>query len=140
MQLQLVMTQGVAQLIGEGQPVLLVPGHRLGKEDIVALTGPLGHVGCGVGLLHQNQMIGLVAGEEADPHRGAAVQLVITDVERGAKQPHQLAGEVLRQNFGGDFPLPKLGKEQGKLVPEMRACTRLSWGSSLKRCTTACSS
>ena len=45
------------------------------------------------------------------------MEFVITDVERGAKQPHQLAGEVLRQNFGGDLTLPKLGKEQGKLVP-----------------------
>ncbi len=110
-------TQGIAQLIGEGQPVLLMLGHRLGKEDVVALTGALGHVGRGVGLLHQDQMIRLVAGEEADPHRGAAVQFVIADVERGAKQPHQLAGEVLCQNFGGDFPLSQLGKEQGKLIP-----------------------
>lgn len=87
MQLQLVMAHGVAQLVGEGQPVFLVLSHCLGEENIVALIGSLGHVGRGVGLLHQDQMIRLVAGEEADPHRGAAVQLVIADVERGAKQP-----------------------------------------------------
>ena len=89
----------------------------------------LGHVGGGVGLLHQHQVILVLAGEEADPHRGAAVQLVILDVERNTKQPHQLAGEVLGQDLGGDIALAQSGEQQGEFVPEMRASTRLSCGS-----------
>ena len=116
-QLQLMVAQGIAQLVGESEAVFLLLGHRFGKEDVVALTGALGHVSGRVSLLHQSEVIHAVAGKEADPDRGTAVQLVIGNLERGAKQPHQLAGEVLCQNFGGHLALPELGKEQGKFIP-----------------------
>ncbi|MNP04282.1 hypothetical protein D3C76_961910 [compost metagenome] len=44
------------------------------------------------------------------------MQLVIVDIERIAEHPHQLAGEVLRQDLGGDITLAQGREQQRELV------------------------
>ena len=114
---QLVVAQGIAQLVVQGELALLLLCHGLAEEDVVALAGPFGHVDGGIGLLHQDQVILVIVAEQADPHGGAAVQLVIADVEGEPENAHQLAGEVLRQYLGGDIALAQRGEQQGELVP-----------------------
>ena len=88
-----------------GELALLLLRHGFAEEDVVALAGSFGHVDGGVGLLHQDQGILVIVAEQADPHGGAAVQLVIADGEGGTEDPHQLPGKVLRQDLGGDIAL-----------------------------------
>ena len=44
------------------------------------------------------------------------MQFVLADVEGGTEEPHQLPGEMLRQDLGGDIALAQCREEQGKFV------------------------
>ena len=106
---------------------------------MVALAGALGHVDGGIGLLHQDKVILVVIAEQADPHGGATVQLVIADVEGARKIPIGSRAKCSARILAV-MALAQCREEQGKFVPEVRASTRFSWGRDLSRTTTAWSS